>query len=116
MPFTHAPYTDSNLEFWEIHDLLTEAYAALGHFLGWSFCRSETWRYRVHAERQAQDPGYLCGLAEVWRDASGKLVALAISENGGDDIHVLTRLNWCQNETHRQFPLKTGESCLESGQ
>lgn len=102
MPATHAPYTNANLEFWEIHDLLTEGHAALGRFHGWSFCRFENWRYRLHPHRLAEDPAYLAKLAEVWRDGSGRVVAVAISESGGDDIHVLARLGcrWIEPEVY----------------
>lgn len=91
MSLTHQPYTNSGFEFWEIHDLLTSSYAQTSRVNMWSFCRFENWRYRIHVLEQRRNSRYLTKLARVWRDASGRLQGLALSENAQDDVHVIVR-------------------------
>ena len=91
MPLTHQPYTDRNFEFWEIHDLLTESFTLTGRVNMWSFCRFENWRYRIHHSRKRTDSRFLAKLARLWRDETGRLMGVAISEDGLDDIHIITR-------------------------
>jgi predicted N-acetyltransferase YhbS len=91
MPLSHQPYTNRNFEFWEIHNLITESYAITGRENMWSFCRFENWRFRLHYTHQRKDARYLAKLARLWRDEDGVLQGIALSEDGLDDIHVITR-------------------------
>jgi len=91
---SHSRYLDNNLDFWEIRDLLVDNFARKWKFDIWDFCRLETWRYRIHSLIIRKDPDFLSGLAELWRDESGKLIGVAISEYGKNDIFIFSRFGF----------------------
>ena len=91
---SHNRYLDNNLDFWEMRELLVDNYARKWKFDIWDFCRLETWRYRIHSLKIRENPDYLTGLAELWRDENGQLIGVAISEYGKNDIFIISRFGY----------------------
>ena len=90
--FTHHQYNNSNLEFREIRDLLTDSFAATGKLNCWTFCRLENWRYRIHSLKLREDPLYLSSLAHLWRHESGNLIGVTICEGNLNAIHIISHI------------------------
>ncbi len=88
---SHSKYLENNLDFWEMRDLLID-YELNGKYTCYSAGMLEHWRYRLHSIKLLEDPDFLSGLAELWRDENGRLTGLALSENAKNDIFVLSRL------------------------
>lgn len=81
-----AVYTNTDEAYREICDFL-DALAVQDPYMHWESGRTNFWRYNVHADKDPDGP-FFRENAHVWRAEDGTMVALFISEYGGDDFFV----------------------------
>ncbi|MEZ4637362.1 MAG: GNAT family N-acetyltransferase [Caldilineaceae bacterium] len=89
MPTHHAPYTNEDSEYHAICAFL-DALAAEDPFMHWESGRMNFWRYNVHAGKDAHDPFFRHNV-HLWRAEDEQIVALCISEYGGNDLFIEVR-------------------------
>lgn len=81
-------YPDTESAFGELRTFLIESYALTGRPDNWLFGRLEDWRYGANAQRLAQQPRFFAEHAQLWRDASGKLLGFCIAEYAEGSIYL----------------------------
>ncbi len=79
-------YTNTDGEYRKICDFL-DALATEDHAMLWESGRMNFWRYNVHADKDPEGPFFRENV-HVWRAEDGAMVALFISEYGGDDFFI----------------------------
>lgn len=78
---TSTSYRDEDLP--EILTLLRDAYRVDRVAHDWLLNRMENWRFGGNARPALRDPDLFARLARLWRDADGRLVAVAVREAEG---------------------------------
>ncbi len=81
-----ALYNNTDEEYREICDFLN-ALSTKDPCMLWESGRMNFWRYNVHADKDPDGPFFRENV-HVWRAEDGAMVALFISEYGGDDFFI----------------------------
>lgn len=81
-----AVYTNTDEEYQEICDFLNTL-STQDPCMHWESGRMNFWRYNVHADKDPDGPFFRENV-HVWRAEDGAMVALFISEYGGDDFFI----------------------------
>jgi hypothetical protein len=85
-------YTNSDTEYREICEFL-DALSAIEPNMLWESGRMNSWCQSVHASK-AQDDAFFRDNVHVWRTEKDEIIALCISEYGGNDLFIEVHPNY----------------------
>ena len=98
-------YRNTDEDFSEVKDFLIALETLENHDNNWDASRFDWWRYSYHYDK---DQTFFSKNVQYWRDSDDKVVGLAISEYGRNDIFIVVHpqhktlydeiIDWCLNE------------------
>ena len=87
MRLIEGPLTDDNLS--EVLEFVRASNPTAQQTWGWDGGRFVDWRWGSNTKTEAENPGWFAEHGRVFR-LGGEVVALALSEYGGDEVCILT--------------------------
>ena len=89
MKFTHRPYAEAGADFARLTGFVQAHGPAVRRLSTWCLGRLVDWRYMIFSHKLPIE-AFCDANAELWFDGFGALAGFAISENGDENIALLT--------------------------